>query len=46
MNVKIIDFGSAFMFNQLKNISQSTPEYMAPEALKMIELKKGRGSEG
>lgn len=33
------------MSSQLMNISQTTPEYMAPEALKMMELKKGRGTE-
>lgn len=44
-NIKVIDFGSGFMSSQLMNISQTTPEYMAPEALKMMELKKGRGTE-
>lgn len=43
--VKVIDFGSGFMSSQLMNISQTTPEYMAPEALRMLELKKGRGSD-
>ncbi len=41
--VKVIDFGSGFMSSQLMNISQTTPEYMAPEALRMLEMKKGRG---
>ncbi|KAL4477752.1 hypothetical protein ABPG72_018926 [Tetrahymena utriculariae] len=34
--VKLIDYGSAFTFGNLKNFSMATPEYMAPEILNYI----------
>jgi dual specificity tyrosine-phosphorylation-regulated kinase 2/3/4 len=29
-DVKLIDYGSSFTFNNLKQFSMATPEYMAP----------------
>eukprot|EP00345_Euplotes_harpa_P011296 CAMPEP_0168348940 /NCGR_PEP_ID=MMETSP0213-20121227/20080_1 /TAXON_ID=151035 /ORGANISM="Euplotes harpa, Strain FSP1.4" /LENGTH=289 /DNA_ID=CAMNT_0008358707 /DNA_START=40 /DNA_END=905 /DNA_ORIENTATION=+ len=37
IDVKIIDFGSAFMFETAKCISMSTPEYLAPEILSYLD---------
>jgi|JI61114C2RNA_FD_contig_91_218257_length_2672_multi_2_in_0_out_0_1 dual specificity tyrosine-phosphorylation-regulated kinase 2/3/4 len=34
--VKLIDYGSSFTFNNLKQFSMATPEYMAPEILNYI----------
>lgn len=35
--LKLIDFGSAFSFQNATNISASTPEYLAPEVLQYLE---------
>lgn len=34
--IKLIDYGSSFTFNNLKQFSMATPEYMAPEILNYI----------
>jgi dual specificity tyrosine-phosphorylation-regulated kinase 2/3/4 len=34
--VKLIDFGSSFLFTNLKQFSMATPEYMPPEILNYI----------
>ena len=36
-DLRIIDFGSAFIFETAKLISMSTPEYLAPEILDYLE---------
>lgn len=36
-DVKLIDFGSAFSFENPSNIQASTPEYLAPEVLEYLE---------
>ena len=36
-DLKLIDFGSAFSFEQPSNIQASTPEYLAPEVLEYLE---------
>lgn len=33
---KLIDYGSSFVFNNLRQFSMATPEYMAPEILNFI----------
>lgn len=38
-SIKLIDFGSSFMFNQESKITASTPEYLAPEVLQIIDSK-------
>ena len=43
--VQVIDFGSGFLSAQLTSLAQTTPEYMAPEALRMLELKKAHAAE-
>ena len=35
--VKLIDFGSSFMYNNPTGLSVSTPEYLAPEILDFLE---------
>lgn len=35
-SVKLIDFGSSFLFTNLKQFSMATPEYMPPEILNYI----------
>ena len=35
--LKLIDFGSAFMSDQVSAVSATTPEYLAPEVLDYIE---------
>lgn len=35
--MKLIDFGSAFSFENPSNIQASTPEYLAPEVLEYLE---------
>ncbi len=35
--LKLIDFGSAFLFNNVTNITATTPEYLAPEVLQFLE---------
>jgi serine/threonine protein kinase len=37
LDVKLIDFGSAFAFGDASNIQASTPEYLAPEVLEYLE---------
>jgi dual specificity tyrosine-phosphorylation-regulated kinase 2/3/4 len=34
--LKLIDFGSSFLFTNLKQFSMATPEYMPPEILNYI----------
>ena len=34
--IKLIDFGSAYSFEEAGNISMATPEYMPPEVLELI----------
>lgn len=41
-SLKLIDFGSAFSFDNPHSISMSTPEYLAPEVLEHLENKGGR----
>ncbi len=36
-DVKLIDFGSAFSYENPSNIQASTPEYLAPEVLDYLE---------
>ena len=36
-DVKLIDFGSAFSYENPSNISATTPEYLAPEVLDYLE---------
>ena len=36
-DIKLIDFGSAFSFENPSNIQASTPEYLAPEVLEYLE---------
>lgn len=38
-SLKLIDFGSAFDFKAPRNITASTPEYLAPEVLRYLEVK-------
>lgn len=35
--IKLIDFGSAFQFHNVTQISATTPEYLAPEVLNYLE---------
>jgi len=42
--VKLIDFGSSFMYNNPTGLSVSTPEYLAPEILDFLENRQSRGS--
>ena len=37
--IKLIDFGSAFMFDNVTQISATTPEYLAPEILEFLETR-------
>ena len=47
ISVKLIDFGSAFVFDNTSIISMSTPEYLAPEILDYLENKgKSKYSNG
>jgi serine/threonine protein kinase len=36
-DIKLIDFGSAFSFENPSNIQASTPEYLAPEVLEYLD---------
>lgn len=36
-DIKLIDFGSSFSFEDPSNIQASTPEYLAPEVLEYLE---------
>lgn len=44
--LKIIDFGSAFLYSEATTVSMSTPEYLSPEVLKFIEKRHTAGQEG
>lgn len=37
VDVKLIDFGSAFQFHNVTQITATTPEYLAPEILDYLE---------
>ena len=37
VDIKLIDFGSAFSFENPSNIQASTPEYLAPEVLDYLD---------
>lgn len=45
-DLKIIDFGSAFIYSEATTINMSTPEYLSPEVLKYIDNKHSSGSMG
>jgi len=36
-DLKLIDFGSAFSYENPSNITATTPEYLAPEVLEYLE---------
>jgi dual specificity tyrosine-phosphorylation-regulated kinase 2/3/4 len=36
LETKLIDYGSSFVFSNLRQFSMATPEYMAPEILNFI----------
>jgi len=36
-SIKLIDFGSAFQFHNVTQITATTPEYLAPEILTYLE---------
>ncbi len=36
-DIKLIDFGSVFKYDQPGGISMTTPEYMSPELLELIQ---------
>lgn len=40
-NLKVIDFGSAYTWDECGNIGMATPEYMPPEFLKTLLSHKG-----
>ena len=44
-NIKFIDFGSSFSYEEASNISATTPEYLAPEVLDYLE-KRTQNMEG
>lgn len=35
--IKLIDFGSAFEFHNVTQVTATTPEYLAPELLEFLE---------
>lgn len=41
-SLKIIDFGSAFIFSKVRSVPATTPEYLAPEVLQFLE-KRNKG---
>ena len=46
-NIKFIDFGSAFSYENPSNISATTPEYLAPEVLDYLEKRaQNTGKDG
>lgn len=45
-DLKLIDFGSAFIYSEATSISMSTPEYLSPEILKFIDKRHSLGAEG
>jgi len=36
-SLKVIDFGSAFIFSKVKSVPATTPEYLAPEVLLFMD---------
>ncbi len=36
-SLKIIDFGSSFVFSKVKSVPATTPEYLAPEVLAFLD---------
>ena len=38
-SLKLIDFGSSFLFSKANTIGMSTPEYLCPEALAFLNNK-------
>lgn len=42
-SIKVIDFGSAFIFSDACSMPASTPEYLAPEFLEFME-KRSKGA--
>jgi len=42
-SLKVIDFGSAFIFNKVKGVPATTPEYLAPEVLAFMD-KRSKGT--
>jgi len=40
LQLKIIDFGSSYLFEEKGNISTATPEYIAPEILEILHNRK------
>jgi len=45
-DLKIIDFGSSFLYSEATSISMSTPEYLSPEILKFIDKRHALGADG
>lgn len=45
-DLKIIDFGSSFIYSEAKTINMSTPEYLSPEVLTYIDKRHSVGLEG
>lgn len=37
--IKLIDFGSAFEFHNVTQVTATTPEYLAPELLEFLETR-------
>ena len=44
LDLKLIDFGSAYSWNETGNIGMATPEYMPPEFLNILFSNKGNKS--
>jgi len=44
--LKVIDFGSSFIYSEATTINMSTPEYLSPEILKYIDNRHAVGQEG
>lgn len=36
-SLKVIDFGSSFVFSKVKSVPATTPEYLAPEVLTFMD---------
>ena len=45
-DLKLIDFGSAFIYSEATSVSMSTPEYLSPEVLKFIDKRASHGQDG
>lgn len=41
-SLKIIDFGSSFVYSSARSVPATTPEYLAPEVLQFLE-KRSKG---